>query len=207
MSLDLPGARSGRTCRAMRAAQSVDAQQLCAGAARSATLGRSGASRHHGPHAGTARCHPALQSRDAATRARRLRDRLVSHEARWDGSHELGGSRPSMPAPTWRGEPLAGKTLLVWGEQGMGDVLQFCRYIPLLAERVHREGGRLHLEFVPAHGRAARTQPRLSRGPLLAGGDVESLPPFDYEIPLLSLPRMFDTREETIPASTAVSIC
>ena len=64
------------------------------------------------------------------------------HEARWDGSLELGGNRPAMPAPTWRGESLAGKTLLVWGEQGMGDLLQFSRYIPLLAERVHREGGR-----------------------------------------------------------------
>lgn len=61
-----------------------------------------------------------------------------AHEARWDGSLELGGNRPQMPAPTWQGEPLAGKTLLVWGEQGMGEVLQFSRYIPLLAERIHR---------------------------------------------------------------------
>jgi Flp pilus assembly protein TadD len=49
------------------------------------------------------------------------------HEARWDGTKELAGRRPVFPRPTWQGEPLAGKRLLLWGEQGMGDLLQFCR--------------------------------------------------------------------------------
>jgi hypothetical protein len=125
-----------------------------------------------------------------------------THEARWDGSLELGGNRPAMPAPTWQGEPLAGKTLLVWGEQGMGDVLQFSRYIPLLAERVHREGGRLVWNSFPQMGALlARSLGNYVDG-YSAGGGVESLPPFDYEIPLLSLPLIFDTREETIPGAT-----
>src|SRR6266702_3119603 len=75
-----------------------------------------------------------------------------SHEARWDGSLELSGNRHAMPAPTWKGEPLGGKTLLVWGEKGMGDLLQFCRYIPMLAERVHRDGGRLIWNSFPQMG-------------------------------------------------------
>ncbi|KAA1015188.1 tetratricopeptide repeat protein [Paraburkholderia panacisoli] len=126
----------------------------------------------------------------------------LSHEARWDGSRELGGKRPSMPAPTWRGEPLAGKTLFVWGEQGMGDVLQFCRYIPMLAERVHREGGRLHWNSFPQMGALLARSLGSHVDQYSAGGSVESMPPFDYEIPLLSLPLIFDTREETIPTST-----
>jgi len=125
-----------------------------------------------------------------------------THEARWDGSLELGGDRPAMPAPTWRGEPLAGRTLLVWGEQGMGDVLQFSRYIPLLAERVHREGGRLVWNSFPQIGALLARSLGDHVGDFSAGGGVESLPPFDYEIPLLSLPLIFDTREETIPAAT-----
>ncbi len=125
----------------------------------------------------------------------------VSHEARWDGSLELGGNRPAMPAPTWRGEPLTGKTLLVWGEQGMGDVLQFSRYIPVLGERVHREGGRLVWNSFPQMGALLARRLGDHADDYSAGGGVESLPPFDYEIPLLSLPLIFDTREETIPAA------
>ncbi|MFM0638463.1 tetratricopeptide repeat protein [Paraburkholderia metrosideri] len=124
------------------------------------------------------------------------------HEARWDGSLELGGNRPAMPAPTWRGEPLAGKTLLVWGEQGMGDVLQFSRYIPLLAERVHRESGLLVWNSFPQMGALLTRSLSDHVDDYSAGGGVESLPPFDYEIPLLTLPLIFDTREETIPNAT-----
>jgi Flp pilus assembly protein TadD len=125
----------------------------------------------------------------------------ASHEARWDGSLELGGNRPAMPAPLWHGEPLAGKTLLVWGEQGMGDVLQFCRYIPMLAERVHRDGGRLIWNSFPQMDALLARSLGGHADEFSAGGGVESLPAFDYEIPLLSLPLIFGTREETIPAA------
>jgi Flp pilus assembly protein TadD len=124
----------------------------------------------------------------------------LSHEARWDGSQELRGGRPQMPAPTWRGEPLAGKTLLVWGEQGMGDLLQFSRYMPMLAERVHREGGRLSWNSFPHMGALLARSLGSHVDEYSAGGGVETLPPFDYEISLLSLPLIFETREETIPA-------
>lgn len=123
----------------------------------------------------------------------------ASHEARWDGSLELGGNRPVMSRPCWRGESLAGKTLLVWGEQGMGDLLQFCRYIPMLAERVHREGGRLVWNSFPQMGALIARSLGGYADEFSLGGGVDSLPPFDYEIPLLSLPLIFDTREETIP--------
>jgi Flp pilus assembly protein TadD len=124
------------------------------------------------------------------------------HEARWDGSAELGGQRPVMPGPLWRGEPLAGKILLIWGEQGMGDVLQFCRYIPMLAKRVHDEGGRLVWNSFPQMGALLQRSLGDHVDGYSAGGGVEALPPFDYEIPLLSLPLIFDTRLDTIPATS-----
>ncbi|MEC5408847.1 tetratricopeptide repeat protein [Paraburkholderia sp. MPAMCS5] len=125
-----------------------------------------------------------------------------SHEARWAGSTELRGSRPAMPAPTWKGEPLIGKTLLVWGEQGMGDVLQFSRYIPMLAERVHREGGRLAWNSFPQMGALLARSLGAHVDDYSAGGGVEALVPFEFEIPLLSLPLVFGTREATIPATS-----
>ncbi|MDR5758094.1 tetratricopeptide repeat-containing glycosyltransferase family protein [Caballeronia sp. LZ035] len=122
------------------------------------------------------------------------------HEARWDGSKELAGKRPVFPGPTWTGQPLAGKTLLLWGEQGMGDLLQFCRYVPLLAERVHREGGRLVWNSFPQMGGLlGRTLARFVDEFTLGGG-LESLPPFDYEVSMVTLPYVFDTREDTIPS-------
>ncbi|CAK0779302.1 Tetratricopeptide repeat protein [Azospirillaceae bacterium] len=94
----------------------------------------------------------------------------------------------------WRGEPLEGRTLLLHAEQGLGDTIQFVRYISLLAQR----GARVILEATPPLERL------LSR---LAGVEQlirpgEPLPNHDWRCPLLSLPERFDTRLETIPMQT-----
>jgi tetratricopeptide (TPR) repeat protein len=122
----------------------------------------------------------------------------IAHEARWQGSSELGGARPVFPAPQWQGEPLAGKTLLVWGEQGMGDLLQVCRFIPLLAERVHAQGGRLVWNSFPQMGALLERSLAHYVDGYTAGGDVGSLPPFDYEIPLLSVPLALGVGGDTL---------
>jgi hypothetical protein len=97
------------------------------------------------------------------------------------------------PQPLWLGgETLAGKTILLYEEQGLGDTIQFCRYAKLVAGF----GAKVVLE-VP---------PQLTA--LLAGiGDgvqvVESgapLPAFDFQCPLLSLPLALGTTVSTIPA-------
>ncbi|NIE66648.1 hypothetical protein F3J17_22510 [Burkholderia sp. Ax-1719] len=129
-------------------------------------------------------------------------DGWADHELRWQGSSELASGRPVFPRPEWHGEPLAGRTLLVWGEQGMGDLLQFSRYIPMLAERVRREGGRLVWNSFPQMGALLARSLHGHYDLYTAGGPVEALPPFDYEISLVSLPAFFGTRENTIPGPT-----
>ena len=124
-----------------------------------------------------------------------------AHEARWQGSQELGGNRPAMPAPQWQGEPLAGKTLLVWGEQGMGDVLQCCRYIPLLAQRVHAQGGRVARNSFPQMGALLVRSLGSHVDGYSAGGGIWTLPPFDYEIPLMSVPLVLGTLDDTLPGT------
>ncbi|CAB3799753.1 hypothetical protein LMG28688_05028 [Paraburkholderia caffeinitolerans] len=124
------------------------------------------------------------------------------HEMRWQGASELASGRPVFPKPEWRGEPLGGRTLLVWGEQGKGDLLQFCRYVPILAERVRREGGRLIWNSFPEMGALLSRSLGGQCDLYGAGGPVEALPPYDCEVSLLSLPLIFDTREDTIPGPT-----
>jgi tetratricopeptide (TPR) repeat protein len=127
----------------------------------------------------------------------------LNHEARWDGSPELRGTAaPGMLKQSiWQGEPLAGKTLLVWGEQGFGDALQFARYVPLIAERVRREGGRL------LYCCFERLLPLFHRSfegcfEIIIPDTHRPLPEFDYHCPLLSLPLRFATTLETLPAQT-----
>lgn len=122
------------------------------------------------------------------------------HESRWQGSRELAVGRPAFPKPRWQGEPLAGRTLLLWGEQGMGDLLQFSRYVPLLAERVHREGGRLVWNAFPQMGALLARSLGGACDQYGAGGGIDTLPPYDCEVSLLSLPMLFGTRGDTIPA-------
>ncbi|MBR1090978.1 glycosyltransferase family protein [Bradyrhizobium manausense] len=96
--------------------------------------------------------------------------------------------------PLWRGEPLLGRTLLLHAEQGLGDTIQFLRYLPLLSARA----GSLVVEVDPAlHRLAARkiAQDGLSRVRLVNSGDPLSA--FDVHIPFMSLPHAFgfDLRE------------
>lgn len=111
------------------------------------------------------------------------------YEWRWR-SNAQQFARKSRSEPVWDGQPLAGRSLLVESEQGIGDVLQFVRYI----DDLHRQGERIvfHCPQVLA--------------PLLKNctsfGEavyVESPPACDLRISLLSLPYVLGTTVETIP--------
>jgi len=94
--------------------------------------------------------------------------------------------------PRWTGqESLAGRSLLVHAEQGLGDTLQFARYIRPLEEL----GAKVTFEVQPVLIQLLRSLPM--QGTLLARG--EPLPNTDFHIPLLSLPLALGTRLSTIP--------
>lgn len=97
-----------------------------------------------------------------------------------------------LEQPRWDGGPIAGKTLLVIGEQGFGDTIQFCRYASLLRP----SGARIILAVQETLKDLCRSLEGVDH--VAAGG--ETLPPFDLHVPLLSLPHMLATTLETIPA-------
>lgn len=98
---------------------------------------------------------------------------------------------PNFFQPRWAGEDLNGKRLLIHAEQGMGDTLQFCRYLPLLAGR----GGKIVFQSPQA---LARLMQRISGvDQVIPVG--EPLPPFDLQCPLGSLPNVLKTTLQTIP--------
>ncbi|TAI61189.1 tetratricopeptide repeat protein [Bradyrhizobium sp. Leo170] len=95
--------------------------------------------------------------------------------------------------PCWQGEDLAGKTILLQSEQGFGDTIQFVRYAPMIKAR----GGRVILRV---------------QGPLLplmrtvdGIDDVfdteEEAAAFDVHVPLMSLPLIFGTQSDAVPAT------
>ena len=114
----------------------------------------------------------------------------AEYEHRWDTADFR---RRAFPQSRWRGEGIAGRTILVYAEQGLGDTLQFVRYVPLLAAR----GARVVLEAPRVLHRLLST---LLGGATLIGVG-EPPPDFDVHCPLLSLPLAFGTRLETVPAA------
>jgi tetratricopeptide (TPR) repeat protein len=109
-----------------------------------------------------------------------------------------GGTKDMKPrrfaSPQWRGEDLAGKKVLLYAEQGYGDTIQLCRYVPLVAAR----GGCVILEVQePLHELMTSLA---GTAQIVSGGDP--LPHFDVHCPLLSLPLAFRTRLESIPSAT-----
>ena len=113
------------------------------------------------------------------------------HEWRW----KTAGKKSAyfFKQRPWLGEEsLRNKKILIYPEQGIGDFIQFCRYIPLL----EKEGAKIIL-MVP------RPLARLFSGPWKRFTIIEegqTFPPFDLHCPLMSLPMIFKTTVSTIPA-------
>ena len=97
--------------------------------------------------------------------------------------------------PFWDGEDLTGKTIFVYPEQGLGDIIQFVRYLPMLRQR----GGRVAFDIPLSMVRLMWDLDGID----VSLKDGDTLPPFDYHIPLLELPRLCGTTLDTIPAAKA----
>ena len=96
-------------------------------------------------------------------------------------------NRPATPE--WAGEPLHGRTILVLAEQGMGDTIQFSRYLPLLVAK----GARAAVEC------ADSLATLLSGIPGIATHPRGAMPAHDCWVDQMSLPRLFGTTPETVP--------
>jgi len=105
----------------------------------------------------------------------------------------MAAVRRRFDEPEWDGSPAPGKILLIHAEQGLGDTLQFCRYAPLAAA----QGLRVILEVQKPLIRLLSNLPGIET--IIARG--EPLPPFDMHAHMLSLPHLFGTVLETIPAA------
>jgi Flp pilus assembly protein TadD len=125
--------------------------------------------------------------------AGRLPEGWNEYEWRGRALAALGG-RPQFAQPQWTGAKISERVLLIHAEQGLGDTLQFCRYVPLVAARA-----RVVLAIQPPLVSLLRNLEGPER--IVATGDP--LPPFAYHCPLMSLPRILDTTLDTIPAHTA----
>jgi tetratricopeptide (TPR) repeat protein len=118
---------------------------------------------------------------------------FAQYEARWQAAAAgTSGSRPDAGRPYWTGrESLRGKSILLFAEQGLGDSIQFLRYVPRVAESAERVVLRLPAALAGlARGIGEKVQ-------IVAEG--EELPRFDYACALLSLPLAFATTLESIP--------
>ena len=132
-----------------------------------------------------------------------------NYEIRWQ-FREVHPNPRRFSQPRWQGEPLSPQPanppsgpprLLIYSEQGLGDTLQFLRYLPLVAER--SPNTQLILEVQPPLLRLLNHSPNHSlthsQSPeILPHGDP--LPPFTHHVPLMSLPALFQTLPETVPA-------
>lgn len=113
------------------------------------------------------------------------------YEWRWKRS-DFAAIKPEFPLPAWDGGPLAGRTIFVSSEQGIGDTIQFVRYAPVLADRGARVlfGCQPELLTVLAGVRGIAALVPI-------GG---AIPPFDTYASLLSVPGLCRTTLATIPA-------
>jgi tetratricopeptide (TPR) repeat protein len=120
----------------------------------------------------------------------------ATREARWKISSFTAGYYPEFSEPAWSGaEPIAGKTLLLCSDEGLGDAIQLARYVPMVAAR-----GAQVILVVPTplctllSGLTGVSQCLPELG--------SARPAFDFHCPLSRLPLAFGTKLDTIPTET-----
>lgn len=118
---------------------------------------------------------------------------FADYEWRWEDT--LGSvykEKRAFSQPRWQGvEPIDGRTILLYGEQGLGDALQFCRYVPLVAQLGARVILEVHAPLLTLLADLPGVSQVLSRG--------SPLPGFDFQAPLMSMAHAFKSTPDSIP--------
>ena len=122
-----------------------------------------------------------------------LYEGFLLYESRWKNSKsDSYKERRFFSKPTWHGNiSILGKTILIYTEQGLGDAIQFCRYIKLL----NSLGAYVIIEIQANLFNLFKNLD--SEFQLIIRGQL--LPPFDYQCPILSLPLAFKTKLNSVP--------
>lgn len=112
------------------------------------------------------------------------------YETRWKFEH-LNGAEPKFTQPRWHGEDINGKTILVVGEQGHGDCIQFSRFIFNLKEK----GARVKLQVTDG------LIPLLNQSGIIehTGRYNEDMGEFDYWVPIMSIPGILGITLDNLP--------
>jgi Flp pilus assembly protein TadD len=103
-------------------------------------------------------------------------------------------AKHSLKTALWDGRGYEGQTLLVYHEQGFGDVIQCARYLP----QVKARGGTLVMACAPPIGRLMEQVEGVDK---VITSDAE-IPRHDFKCPVMALPRLFNARIGNIPAAT-----
>lgn len=117
------------------------------------------------------------------------------YEARFAAEPSLAALAAHYPQPRWQGVELGQRSLLVWGEQGYGDQIQFSRYLWVLRDRYPQARIQFQTDavLVPLFA-----EPLASLGIKVIPAQItEEL--FDFQVPLLSLPRLVWPSLKDIP--------
>lgn len=116
------------------------------------------------------------------------------YEARWTKKSNVH-KRPALTSPVWTGEPLEGRRIIVFAEQGLGDIVQFSRYLPLL------KAGGAEVTFLVTDRMLAVLRAVYPDIAITADVKATVASAFDFQCPMMSLPLHFGTRLESIPAA------
>src|SRR5690606_39168919 len=103
-------------------------------------------------------------------------------------------AKHSLKSPLWDGRGFEGQTLLVYHEQGFGDVVQTARYLPMVKAR----GGKVVVACAPPIGKVMETVEGVD---LVVTNDA-AIPPHHFKLPVMALPRIFRQDIDNIPSAT-----
>jgi hypothetical protein len=114
-----------------------------------------------------------------------------AYEVRFNYEH-LAGTFPKFIQPRWTGQDIKGKTILVVGEQGHGDNIQFVRFL----YNLHVMGAEIILQVTDG------LVPMLSSSPIIkrVSGYDFSVTDFDYWVPIMSIPGVLGITLQNLPS-------